>query len=66
MITATTCKFKTSVVIEVVFHDVVIVEVIANNVAVLLYGNVAADNITVFFSLFGCCHAESELTDTHQ
>ena len=51
--------------LEVVFHVVAIVEVIANNVAVLLYGNVAAVNITVFFPLLGCCHAESELTDTH-
>ena len=66
MIAATAGTLETGIVIEIVFHVVAIIEVVANNVSVLFHDEVATVGIVAAFPFLGWSHVEIELTDTHQ
>ena len=62
MIAATAGTLKTSVVVEIIFHVVAIVEMIADYVAIFLNNKVPTIGIITPFPLFCRCHAESRIT----
>ena len=61
MVAAAAGTLKTCVVVEIIFHIVAIVEMIADDVAILFHYKITAIGIVTPFPLLAWCHAKSRI-----